>query len=349
MSMGMGRRGRWIGAALAAAGLLLPLAARAQVTPGPTIANIRAKGYLDCGANPGSPGFGVPDSRGEHRGMDPDFCRAIAAAVLGDPTKVRFTVLTSQSRIPSLQSGQVDIVARTFTWTMAREAASGLQFGPITFHDGQGFIVRRAAGIERAAQLDGATICVSAGSTNELNLADWARTNRLSIRPLVFESNEDTRKAYASGRCDSYTLDASQLAGFRSSFADPNEHVILPEIISKEPLAPAVRKGDAQWYDAMRWTIYALILAEELGVTQANAEAMLESPNPDIRRLLGVTGDFGLSMSLDRRWAYNAIRAVGNYGEIFERHLGERTPVGLKRGVNALWNRGGILYAPPIR
>ena len=347
MASGGTRRG-WFGTVLAVA-VTVPGLATAQVSPGPTIANIRAKGFLDCGANPGSPGFGVPDSRGEHRGMDPDFCRAIAAAVLGDPSRVRFTVLTSQSRIPALQSGQVDIVARTFTWTMGREAGSGLQFGPITFHDGQGFIVRRATGVERAGQLDGATICVTAGSTNELNLADWARTNRLPIRPLVFESNEDARKAYASGRCDSYTLDASQLAGFRSSFADPAEHVILPDIISKEPLAPAVRKGDPQWYDAMRWTIYALILAEELGVTAANAEAMLESPNPDIRRLLGVTGDFGPSMSLDRRWAYNAIRAVGNYGEIFERHVGASTPVGLRRGLNDLWSRGGILYAPPIR
>ncbi|MCR0981458.1 amino acid ABC transporter substrate-binding protein [Roseomonas populi] len=343
------RARRWIGAALAVAGFVLPMAASAQVAPGPTVSYVRSKGYLDCGANPGSAGFGVPDSRGEHRGMDPDFCRAIATAVLGDPSRVRFTVLTSQSRIPSLQSGQVDVVARTFTWTMAREVSSGLQFGPITFHDGQGFIVRRAAGIERASQLEGATICVSAGSTNELNLADWARTNRISIRPLVFESNEDTRKAYASGRCDSYSLDASQLAGFRTTFADPNEHIILPDIISKEPLAPAVRKGDAQWYDVVRWTIYALILAEELGVTQANAETMLESPNPDIRRLLGVTGDFGPSMSLDRRWAYNAIRAVGNYGEIFERHLGSKSPIGLQRGLNALWNQGGLLYAPPIR
>jgi general L-amino acid transport system substrate-binding protein len=349
MVIGAKRLSRWIGAALALAGMILPLAVRAQVAPGPTIANIRAKGYLDCGANPGSAGFGVPDSRGEHRGMDPDICRAIAAAVLADPAKVRFTVLTSQARIPALQSGQVDIVARTFTWTMGREAGSGLQFGPITFHDGQGFIVRRSAAIEHAAQLNGATICVSAGSTNELNLADWARANRLAIHPLVFESNEDTRKAYASGRCDSYSLDASQLAGFRTTFADPNEHVILPEIISKEPLAPAIRKGDAQWYDVMRWTVYALILAEELGVTQANIENMLESPNPEIRRLLGTTGDFGPSMSLDRRWAYNAIRAVGNYGEIFDRHLGKNSPIGLRRGLNDLWTRGGILYAPPIR
>ena len=348
MAMSGTRGAPWLAAVLAAA-MLLPALARAQVSPGPTLANIRAKGFLDCGANPGSPGFGVPDSRGEHRGMDPDFCRAIAAAALGDPAKVRFTVLTSQARIPALQSGQVDIVARTFTWTMAREAGSGLQFGPITFHDGQGFIVRRAAGVERAAQLGGATICVTAGSTNELNLADWARTNRLSIHPLVFESNEDTRKAYAAGRCDSYTLDASQLAGFRSALDRPDDHVILPDIISKEPLAPAVRKGDPQWYDVMRWTVYALILAEELGVTSANAEAMLESPNPDIRRLLGVTGDFGPSIGLDRRWALNAIRAVGNYGEIFERHLGVNTPVGLRRGVNDLWSRGGILYAPPIR
>ena len=210
-------------------------------------------------------------------------------------------------------------------------------------------IVRRSLNIQRATQLDGATVCVSAGSTNELNLADWARTNNVNVRALVFENNEDTRKAYESNRCNSYTLDASQLAAFRTTLPNPAEHVVLPDVISKEPLTIAVRKGDPQWYDIMRWTVHALILAEELGITQANAEAMLNSPNPDIRRMLGVAGDFGPSLGLDRRWAYNAIRAVGNYGEIFERHLGRNTPIGLERGLNAPWNRGGILYAPPIR
>jgi len=338
-----------VAAVLVVAGALAPDMASAQVQPGPTLAAVRARNTLNCGANPGSPGFGVPDSRGEQRGLDPDICRAIAAAVLGDPSRVTWFVLTSQARIPALQSGQVDIVARTFTWTHSREVNAGLQFGPVTFYDGQGFIVRRATGITSASQLNGATICASAGSTNELNMADWARSNNLTVRPLIFESNEDTRHAYANGRCDAYTLDASQLAAFRTSLRDPAEHVILPEIISKEPLTPAVRKGDPQWYDIMRWTVFALILAEELGITQANVEQMLTSTNPEIRRLLGVSGDHGPAMGLDRRWAYNAIRAVGNYGEIFERHLGSGSPIGLPRGYNNLWNRGGLMYAPPMR
>jgi general L-amino acid transport system substrate-binding protein len=339
-----------MGAAFAALALILPAAVQAQnVTAGPTLSAIRSRGALICGSNTGSAGFGAPDSQGNYRGFDPDICRAIAAAVFGDASKIRFTPLTSQTRVPALQSGEVDVVARTFTWTMSREVGAGLQFGPTVFFDGQGFIVHSSANLERAAQLDGATICVSAGSTNELNLADWARSNNLNIRPLVFEQNEDARKAYEAGRCDSYTFDASQLAAFRSTFPNPAEHAILPDVISKEPLTIAVRKGDQQWYDVMRWTVYALMLAEELGVTQANAEQMLSSTNPDVRRLLGASGDFGPSMALDRRWAYNAIRAVGNYGEIFERHLGKNTPIGLQRGLNNLWNRGGLIYAPPMR
>lgn len=329
--------------------LLKSAAVLAQgAAPGPTLAAVRAKNLLDCSANQGSPGFGVPDSRGEQQGLDPDICRAVAAAVLGPNAQIRWMVLTSQARIPALQSGQVDLVARTFTWTHSREVNAGLQFGPVTFYDGQGFIVHKASGVTAASQLDGASICVTAGSTNELNLADWARSRGFSIRPVVFESNEDTRKAYLSSRCDSYTLDASQLAGFLSSLPR-GEHVILPDIISKEPLTPAVRKGDPQWFDILRWTVYALILAEELGVTKANVDAMLESDHPEIRRLLGVSGDHGPAMGLDRRWAYNAIKAVGNYGEIFRRHLGEDSPLGLPRGLNALWNKGGLIYAPPMR
>ena len=328
---------------------LLPGLAAAQPAPGQTLAAVRGRGMLDCSANQGTPGFGVPDSRGEQRGLDADICRAVAAAVLGDPAKVRWHVLTSQARIPAIQSGTVDMVARTFTWTHSREVNAGLQFGPTTFFDGQGFIVRRAAGVTRAAQLDGASICVTASSTNELNLADWARTNAYRILPVVFESNEDTRKAYESGRCDSYSLDASQLAGFRTSLPVPADHVILPEIISKEPLTLAVRKGDGQWFDIVRWTFFALVLAEELGVTRENVSAMLESPNPEVRRLLGVSGDHGPAMGLDRRWAYEAIRAVGNYGEMFERHLGGGSAIGLARGVNALWSKGGLMYAPPMR
>lgn len=318
-------------------------------SPGPTLSAVRARDALICGGHPGAPGFSVLDSQGVSRGLDADTCRAIAAAVLGDAGKARFTVLSSQARLPALQSGQVDVLPRTTTWTQTRDTANGLNFTAVNFYDGQGFMVRRSAGVQRAAQLAGATICVTSGTTNELNLADWARANNVRVQPLVFDQNEETRNAYNSGRCDAFTTDASQLAGIRTALRDPNEHVILPDIISKEPLAVAVRHGDDQWFDIVRWTIFALIEAEELGVTQANAEEMLASQNPAIRRLLGNAGDHGPLMGLDRRWAYNAIRAVGNYGEIFERNLGRGSAIGLPRGVNDLWTRGGLMYAMPIR
>ncbi|WP_237216846.1 amino acid ABC transporter substrate-binding protein [Falsiroseomonas oryziterrae] len=336
--------------ALGAAALLTaPALAQTMAPPGPTLTATRAKGVVDCGAHPGAPGFGVTDSRGTYVGLEADTCRAVAAAIFGDGNRVRFTVVTSAARLPALQSGQIDLLPRTTTWTQSRDTANGLNFTAVTFYDGQGFLVRRSLNLQRATQLDGASICVTSGTTNELNLADWARSNRVSIRPVVFEQNDETRIAYESGRCDAFSTDASQLAGIRSALPRPNEHVVLPDIISKEPLAPAVRHGDDQWFDIVRWTIYALIEAEELGVTQANVDEMLRSERPEIRRLLGVSGDHGPFMGLDRRWAYNAIKAVGNYGEIFERHLGRNTPIGLSRGLNDLWTRGGLMYAPPVR
>jgi general L-amino acid transport system substrate-binding protein len=335
-----------LGASLA---LALPASAQTAAQPGPTLAATRAKGHVDCGAHPGAPGFGVTDSRGIYRGLEADTCRAVAAAIFGDGERVRFSVLTSAARLPALQSGQIDLLPRTTTWTQSRDTANGLNFTAVTFYDGQGFLVRRSANVQRATQLDGASICVTSGTTNELNLADWARSNRVNIRPVVFEQNDETRIAYESGRCDAFSTDASQLAGIRSALPRPEEHMVLPDIISKEPLAPAVRHGDDQWFDIVRWTIYALIEAEELGVTQANVDEMLRSERPEIRRLLGVSGDHGPFMGLDRRWAYNAIKAVGNYGEIFERHLGRGSPIGLQRGVNDLWTRGGLMYAMPIR
>ena len=322
----------------------------AQVAaPGPTLSAIQARDSVVCGAHPGAPGFNVLDSRGVHRGLDADTCRAIAAAALGDGNKARWVVLSSQARLPALQSGQIDVLPRTTTWTQTRDTANGLNFTTVNFYDGQGFMVRRSANVQRARDLDGATICVTSGTTNELNLADWARANNVRIQPLVFDQNEETRNAYNSGRCDAFTTDASQLAGIRTALRDPNEHMILPDIISKEPLSPAVRHGDDQWFDIVRWTIFALIEAEELGVTQANVDEMLNSQNPSIRRLLGQTGDYGPLMGLDRRWAYNAIKAVGNYGEIFDRNLGAGSPIGLPRGPNDLWTRGGLMYAMPIR
>jgi general L-amino acid transport system substrate-binding protein len=336
-------------AAGAALALALPAAAQTMAPAGPTLASTRAKGVVDCGAHPGAPGFGITDSRGVYQGLEADTCRAVAAAIFGDPSKVRFTVVTSAARLPALQSGQIDLLPRTTTWTQSRDTANGLNFTAVTFYDGQGFLVRRSSGVTRAAQLDGASICVTSGTTNELNLADWARSNRITIRPVVFEQNDETRLAYVAGRCDAFSTDASQLAGIRSALPQPNEHVVLPDIISKEPLSPVVRHGDDQWFDIVRWTVFALIEAEELGVTQANVDQMLASPRPEIRRLLGVSGDHGPFMGIDRRWAYNAIKAVGNYGEIFDRHLGAGSPIGLPRGLNDLWTRGGLMYSMPIR
>ncbi len=336
-------------AMLAIAGTAATAAAQTMATPGPTLEAVRARDALLCGAHPGAPGFGVMDSQGVFRGLDADTCRAVAAAVLGDAGKVRWSVLSSQARLPALQSGQIDLLARTTTWTQTRDTANGLNFTAVNFYDGQGFLVRRSLNLARARDLDGATICVTSGTTNELNLADWARANNIRIQPLVFDQNVETRTAYISGRCDAFSTDASQLAGVRSALQNPADHVVLPDIISTEPLAPAVRHGDDQWFDVVRWTVYALIEAEELGVTQANVDTMLESPNPSIRRLLGVSGDHGPLMGLDQRWAYNAIKAVGNYGEIFERNLGSGSPIGLPRGLNDLWTRGGLMYAMPIR
>ena len=299
--------------------------AQSMASAGPTLAALRARDILVCGTSTGAAGFSMPDSCGEYRGIDNDLCRALAAAVLGDPTKIRWVPLTTQARLTALQAGQVDVLIRTTTWTHVRDTANGLNFTAVNFYDGQGFLVNRRLGVTRATDLNGASICVVAGSTNELNLADWARTNRIQYSPVVFEQNEEARRSYIAGRCDAYSTDASQLAGLRSTFVNPNNHVILPEIISKEPHSPVVPHGDDQWFDIVRWTFFALLIAEEDGITAANAEGFLRSENPEIRRLLG------------------------NSGEIFERNLGRGSAIGLARGLNGLWNQGGLIYAPPIR
>ncbi|HYZ33773.1 MAG TPA: amino acid ABC transporter substrate-binding protein [Crenalkalicoccus sp.] len=326
-----------------------PAFAQQPQAPGATLSTVLQRGILVCGTSTGAAGFSLPDSRGEYRGIDSDLCRAVAAAVLGDPTKIRWVPLTSTARLPALQSGQVDVLIRTTTWTQTRDTANGLNFTVVNFYDGQGFMLRKSLNVTKASELQGASICVVSGSTNELNLADWARLNNIRYQPVVFEQNDEARRSYLAGRCDAYSTDASQLAGLRASFPDPEEHVILPDVISKEPHAPVVRHGDDQWFDIVRWTMFALFTAEELGVTRANADQQVESPNPEVRRLLGAAGDHGPLMGLDRRWAYNAIKAVGNYGEIFERNLGMASPVKLPRGLNDLWTRGGLIYAPPIR
>ena len=336
-------------AALSIVAVFATEATAQNIQPGPTLQTVRERGVLLCGASPNAPGFGAPDSRGDWQGIDPDVCRAIAAAVLGDPTKVRFTPLTSQARFAALQSGQIDVLPRTVTWTHSRDTAVGLNFTTPVFYDGQGFLVRKSLNITRATQLAGATICTFAGSTSELNLADWARANNVQYTPVVFEQNDEARIAYDNGRCDAISTDASQLMGLITAMRVPADHMVLRDRISKEPLTPAVRQGDDQWNDIVRWTIFALINAEEMGITQANAEQMLQSTDPNIRRLLGNAGDHGPMMALDQRWAYNAIRAVGNYGEIYERHVGHGSAIGLDRGINDLWTRGGLMYAPPIR
>jgi len=290
----------------------------------------------------------MPDSRGEFRGLDVDMCRAVAAALFGDATKVRYVPNTAVQRFPMLQSGELDILVRNTTITMARETQLGLAFAGINFYDGQGFMVRRSSGVTSARQLDGATVCVAPGTTTELNLTDYFRTNNMRFTPVVIEQVEEIRAAFIAGRCDAYTNDASSLASFRATrTTDADDFVLLPEIISKEPLGPAVRIGDWRWYNLVRWTLFAQIAAEELGVTSRNVEELARtSTNPDIQRLLGRTAELGRSLGVNNDWVVQIIRQVGNYGEMYERNI---TPIGIPRGVNNLWNRGGLHFAPPIR
>ncbi len=333
---------------LAALVLLVPFAASAQVPVGATLAGVRSRGVLTCPTSGATPGFGQFDSQGRLVGLDADTCRAVAAAVLADPAKVRFEVVTSGQRLTALQTGQVDMTVQTLTWSQSREAANGLEFAAVTFYDGQSFLVHGEA-IHTAADLNGAAICTTAGSTSELNLADWARHNHIDYHPVVFDTGDQARLGYEAGRCDSYSTDSSQLAAVRTVLRNPQDSTVLGIRISKEPLGPAVRKGDDQWLDIVKWTVFALINAEELGITQANVDDMLKSDVPAVRRLLGVEGDHGKMMGLDNRWAYNAIKAVGNYGEMYDRNFGPNTPINLPRKINSLWNEGGIMYAPPIR
>jgi general L-amino acid transport system substrate-binding protein len=312
-----------------------------------TLDSVRSKGFVQCGVNTGLAGFSLPDSKGVWRGIDVDVCRAVAAAVLGDPGKVRYTPLTAQQRFTALQSGEVDVLSRNTTWTLVRDTSLGLNFVGVNYYDGQGFMVHRKLNVKSAKQLNGATICVQPGTTTELNLADYFRANKMSFKPVVIEKLEEVLNAYFAGRCDVFTTDHSGLIALRQSRAPkPDEHVILPEIISKEPLGPAVRHGDDRWFDAVKWSLFAMIEAEELGLTSKNIDEQANSPNPSIQRFVGATGDLGKMLGLDNRWALNIVRQVGNYGESFDAHL---KPLGFERGLNRLWSQGGILYAPPIR
>lgn len=314
-----------------------------------TLDAVKAKGVLDCGVTTGLAGFAAPDDAGEWQGFDVDYCRALGAAVLGDPKAVRFTPTTGVTRFPALQSGEVDVLARNTTWTFSRDVDLGFEFVGVNYYDGQGFMIRRDMGVTSAHQLDGASVCIQTGTTTELNLADFFRANNMSFTPVVVQDSAEARQNYESAACDVYTTDKSGLAAQRVVMANPDEHVVLPETISKEPLGPLVRHGDNQWGDIARWTLNALIVAEELGITQANVDEMKNSNNPEIRRLLGSEGNLGAMFGLDADWAARAIKAVGNYAEIFNRHIGPNTPLALDRGQNALYTDGGILYAPPFR
>lgn len=321
--------------------------AAAQEGGSATIAAIRAKGELACGVSTGVAGFSLADSRGVVQGIDADTCRAVAAAVLGEP-KVRFVLTTTQNRFVALQAGEIDVLVRSTTWTLGREANLGLLFAGVNFYDGAGFMVRSTSGVKSAKELDGATVCVQPGTSTELVISDYFRVNGIKATPVLIEDQAEVVRAYLSNRCDALAIDQSALASIRFQQGDrADEHVILPDVISKEPLGVAVRKGDDKFYDLVRWTLFALLQAEESGVTRANVEDLAKtSANPDIRRLLGGEGDMGKALGVDNRWAVDAVRAVGNYGEIWTANI---APLGLQRGINNLWTKGGLHYAPPIR
>ncbi|MEN5082235.1 amino acid ABC transporter substrate-binding protein [Bosea sp. TWI1241] len=314
-----------------------------------TLDKIKQRGHIICGTSQGVAGFSLPDAQGQWRGFDTDFCRALAAAIFNDQEKTKYISLASKDRLTALQSGEIDVLARTTTWTLGRDTGFGLNFTAITYFDGQGFLVRKSLNLKDLKGLDGASICVAQGTTSELNLADYFRTNGMKYEVVAYAGLDETVQAYEAGRCDAYTTDLSQLASNRNKLKAPEEHELLTEVISKEPLGPWVRQGDDAWFDIVRWTAFALVNAEEFGITQANVDEMVKSQNPEIRRLLGGEGKFGESLGLTNDWVVRIIKAVGNYGESFDRHLGDKSALKLPRGPNRLWTKGGLQYAPPVR
>lgn len=314
-----------------------------------TLQKVRDRGELACGVNTGIAGFSAPDDKGRWTGLDADFCRAVAAAVFKDAGKVKFVPLTAKERFTALQSGEIDLLSRNTTWTMSRDTSAGMTFTGIIYYDGQGFMVKKDLGVASAKELTGASICVQTGTTTELNVADYFRRNGLDYKPVVFEKLPETIAAYNAGRCDVFTSDVSQLYGVRLTLGDAENHVVLPDVISKEPLGPAVRQGDPQWANIVRWVLFALINAEEAGVGMTNVDKMLQSTNPDVLRLLGKEGDFGKGLGLDNDWAFEVLKNVGHYGEMFDRNVGQGSRLKIGRGLNALWTDGGLQYAPPIR
>ena len=314
-----------------------------------TLDETRARGTLRCGVSPGVPGFSLPDPRGNWTGLDVDVCKAVAAAIFNDVGKIEFTPLNPKDRFPALTSGQVDILARQTTWTLSRETTVRLDFTAVNYYDGQGLMARKALNVTSAKDLGGASVCIQTGSTTELNLADYFRSNGLKYEPVSFNSGDEAISAFESGRCDVFTTDASALFAYRLKMADPGSVVILPEIISKEPLSPAVRKGDQQWTDVVRWVQFAMVNAEELGITSKNVDEQLKSSNPQVRRLLGTDDNLGAGLGLAKDWVYRIIKSVGNYGEVYERNFGENSALKIPRALNNLWTKGGLMYAPPVR
>lgn len=314
-----------------------------------TLAQVKQRGILNCGSNPGLAGFGVPDAQGNWTGLDVDYCRAVAAAIFNDASKVKFIPLSAKDRFTALQSGEVDLLVRNSTWTMTRDASLGIVFTGVNYYDGQGFMVRKKLGVNSALQLNGASVCTQQGTTTELNLADYFRANNMKYEVVAFATADETIKAYDAGRCDAFTTDASGLYAERLKLTAPDDHVVLPEIISKEPLGPSVRNNDPQWFALVKWVGYAMLNAEELGVTKANVDQQVKSENPEIKRLLGTEGKFGEQIGLTADWAVRIVKLVGNYGESFEKNVGSGSLLKIARGQNALWTKGGLQYAPPVR
>jgi general L-amino acid transport system substrate-binding protein len=316
-------------------------------TQAQTLKTVRDRGSLICGVSQGLPGFSSPDDKGNWTGLDVDFCRAIAGAIFNDPTKVKFTPLSAKDRFEPLRSGEIDVLSRNTTWTSSRDAL--FNFAGVVYYDGQGFMVRKALKVNSALELNGASVCAQSGTTTELNLADYFRANNMKYEIVAFGTADETIKAYESGRCDAFTTDVSQLHSERLKLSNANDHVILPEVISKEPLGPVVRQGDDQWFDVVKWVLFAMLNAEELGVSSKTIDEALKTKQPEIRRLLGLEGAHGEQLGLTRDWVVRIVRHVGNYGEIFERNVGASSKLGISRGLNRLWTKGGIQYAPPIR
>jgi general L-amino acid transport system substrate-binding protein len=337
---------RWI-----ALGLIAGVAAvsAAPASAQATLDTVKKRGKILCGVSPVAPGFSYADDKGARRGFDVDVCRAVSAAVFGEPDKVEFVPLNTNVRFQALQSGEVDILSRQNTWSFTRDASLGLDFGPVVFYDGQGLMAPGKLNVKSAGELANAAICLLPGTTTLQNLEDYFRPKNVKYESVVFENSDEWRNAFFTGRCDAITTDRSDLASVRAIAANPDDYVILPETISKEPLAPAIRQNDPNWRDILNWTVYALIAAEEKGITQANVEVQLKSQDPEVQRMLGVNGDFGKMLGLDNRWGYNIVKSLGNYGEMFDRNLGPKTRLGLSRGPNKLWTDGGLLYSPPFR